>query len=211
MDYATGGWRSSPYCKTINGSLGIDVDELYGFQCKDFVDGYSRSLGAPFTSGNAFVLWYEPQPGWVKVGSPQPGDVFYRDAVFSGLDYGDTGIVTGVTQAGINVVQQNLAANLYVGSPPAVNFWPFEAIKGYLRKESMEKITKDQENVQSLLATGYYPGKDYNYRFVGTTDFDGLVNFWLQISQTQGLIFQSTQPPAGFNKYVGPELFTETN
>lgn len=39
-------------------------------------------------------------------------------------------------------------------------------------------ITKEQEMVASLLATGSYPGKDYNYRFTGTTDYNGMFTFW---------------------------------
>lgn len=135
MDYANGGWKSSPYAKFIPGvGTGIDVDGLNGFQCKDFVDGYSRSLGIPFKTGNAITLW-QPQPGWTQEATPQPGDVFVRDAIFNNFDYGDTGIVTEVTPTGVKVVQQNLAANLSQGSPPAPFFWPFYAIKGYLRKE----------------------------------------------------------------------------
>lgn len=135
MDFATGGWKSSPYVKFIAGiGTGIDVDGLNGFQCADFVQAYSRSLGIPFKSGNAITLW-QPQPGWTQKNNPQPGDVFVRDAIFNNFNYGDTGIVTEVTPTGVKVVQQNLAANLSKGSPPAQFFWPFYALKGYLRKE----------------------------------------------------------------------------
>lgn len=39
-------------------------------------------------------------------------------------------------------------------------------------------ITKEQEMAESYLATGSYPGTNYNYRFVGTTDYDGMISFW---------------------------------
>lgn len=39
-------------------------------------------------------------------------------------------------------------------------------------------ITKEQEMVCAQLATGYNPGKDYSYPFVGTTDVSGMLTFW---------------------------------
>lgn len=39
-------------------------------------------------------------------------------------------------------------------------------------------ITKEQEQVVAILATGSLPGKDYNYPFVGTNNLDGMLNFW---------------------------------
>lgn len=39
-------------------------------------------------------------------------------------------------------------------------------------------ITKEQEKVASYLATGSYPGVNYDYRFTGTTNYDGMFTFW---------------------------------
>lgn len=52
-------------------------------------------------------------------------------------------------------------------------------------------ITKGQEDVESFIATGGYPGKGYNYRFTGLeanqTNLDAFVNFWNDISKSVGL------------------------
>lgn len=138
LDWINGGWTTSPYAVTIPGiGLGIDQDHSNGFQCKDFVNAYGIFLEAPFTAGNAITLWTVPQPGWTKVASPQIGDVFVRNAVFNGVNYGDTGIVQEVTNSGVYVIQQNLEANLTQGSPPGRMFWAFTQLLGYLRKDSM--------------------------------------------------------------------------
>lgn len=49
--------------------------------------------------------------------------------------------------------------------------------------DSMATITREQEQVLALATTGSYPGKDYDYRFVGRSldqsTTDEWVNFWL--------------------------------
>ena len=39
-------------------------------------------------------------------------------------------------------------------------------------------ITREQEMALAYLATGSYPGSGYNYRFTGTTDYNGMISFW---------------------------------
>lgn len=146
LQWIQGGWKTSPYAKTETAGFGIDVDGLYGFQCKDLVQAFSIFLGHPFTNGNAITL-LNPQAGWSWVTSPQIGDVFVRHAVFGSIDYGDTGIVESVTSTGVNVLQQNLAADLYHGSPPAQMFWKFNQLIGYLRSGgsmATDKLDKDE-------------------------------------------------------------------
>jgi hypothetical protein len=59
-------------------------------------------------------------------------------------------------------------------------------------------ITKDQENVLSVLATGGYPGKGYDYRFTGKVanqeNLDAMVNFWADVSKLHGLIAKQAAP-----------------
>lgn len=50
-------------------------------------------------------------------------------------------------------------------------------IKNQGGKQDMP-ITKEQENACAVMATGGFPGKDYNYKFVGTTDVNGMLTFW---------------------------------
>lgn len=51
----------------------------------------------------------------------------------------------------------------------------------------MEKVTKEQEMTLSLMATGSYPGKDYDYRFTGrelsSVLLDQMLSFWYAESQ----------------------------
>jgi len=69
---------------------------------------------------------------------------------------------------------------------------------------SMDKITKDQENVCSIMATGGYPGKDYNYQFTGLdlnqANLDAMLQFW------QG---QIVIKPSQFTPYSGKKLYIE--
>lgn len=64
--------------------------------------------------------------------------------------------------------------------------------KGQVLK--MDKITKEQENALSVMQTGSYPGKDYDYRFTGKdlvqVNLDALINFW------------SSQPRPTTSEYV---------
>lgn len=149
LDWANGGWQSSPYAKTETAGFGIDVDGSFGFQCVDFVTAYADFLGTPVNGGqvlNAITLWND-QPEWSKVTTPQPGDVFVRDAVFNGVNYGDTGIVVEVKSSGVQVVQQNLKADLYHGSPPDSMFWSFGQLKGYIRSNNIGSFMNQDQAI----------------------------------------------------------------
>lgn len=52
-------------------------------------------------------------------------------------------------------------------------------IKGkVLEGETEMPITKEMEMSESYKATGFYPGANYDYRFVGTTDYNAFLSFW---------------------------------
>lgn len=141
LGWMQGGWRSSRFAKTINGLTGIDVDGLYGFQCKDWSNGYADFLGDPFTSGNAIALWQLDQPGWTKVKDPKPGDVFVKNYVAGdGINYGHTGTVETLDPAngGFWSWDQNYYnSSLTKGSPPARVFHRFSEMLGYLRNNNL--------------------------------------------------------------------------
>lgn len=138
LAWINGGWKSSKYVRTIpNVGTGIDVDKLYGFQCKDFANAFAEYMGAPFTGGNAIVLWTVPQAGWHKVTQPQAGDVFVRNFFSGGVNYGDTGVVKSVGADTVRVVQQNLAGSLSYGSPPAETTYAKSIMLGYLRRDNI--------------------------------------------------------------------------
>jgi hypothetical protein len=149
-----GDWHSSPYAKTISGLTGIDVDGLYGFQCKDWSNGYAAFLGDPFTAGNAIALWQVDQPGWTKVSDPKPGDVFVKNAIIGGVNYGHTGTVESLDAAngGFWSWDQNYYnSSLDKGSPPARVFHRFSEMLGYLRNNNLGgDMNKDQASQLAL-------------------------------------------------------------
>lgn len=61
-----------------------------------------------------------------------------------------------------------------------------------IKKGGDMPITKEQENELSILATGSYPGKDYNYKFTGTTNYNGFYQHWAGVSRSHGLIKKTT-------------------
>ena len=138
LNWMRGGWKSSRFAKTIPGvGTGIDVDGLYGFQCKDWANGYADFIGDPFTSGNAIALWQRNQPGWTKVSAPQLGAVFVKNYVASdGINYGHTGTVDELVpeRDGFYSYDQNVGANssLTVGAPPQRVFHKTSEMLGFL-------------------------------------------------------------------------------
>lgn len=69
-------------------------------------------------------------------------------------------------------------------------------------------ITVEQENAESIMATGSYPGKDYNYKWVGTTDTDGMINQWLGIAQgPDGLAAQLKKAQENKGNFVATTVY----
>lgn len=76
-------------------------------------------------------------------------------------------------------------------------------------------ITKEMEMALSYLSTGAYPGKDYNYKFVGTSDVNGMITFWSsqqtkinkEMEQTLAQIATGSNYGTGYNSpYQGKPL-----
>lgn len=138
LAYINGGWRNSAKAKTIDaaGGLGIDVDGLYGFQCKDLVNDFAASLGAPFPAGNAIVLQNPTPPaGWSFVASPQAGDVALRDYISGGVNYGDAILVVSVAGTNMTVMGQNqIDVSLTVGHVPTTSIRLVSTYKAFLRR-----------------------------------------------------------------------------
>lgn len=151
LAWIRGDWKSDPYCITDEyGRVGIDVDGEWGFQCKDFSTAYSIQHGHQFLNGNAITLWtLDQDPYWAKVSDPQPGDVYVKDIVLDGVNYGDTGIVDEVTSTGVYAWAQNQVLDdltLTHGHPPSRVFYKFNQIKGYLRPTYKKGATMPTEN-----------------------------------------------------------------
>jgi hypothetical protein len=156
LAWIRGNWKQSPYAKVIDGKLGIDVDGLFGFQCKDWANGYAFYLGNPFTSGNAIALWQLDQPGWTKVvGSPKLGDVFVKNFVANdGINYGHTGVVDEITATGFWSYDQNVVNySLTKGAPPARIFHKFTEMLGYLRNNNLGGSMIDETTAYGMVSS----------------------------------------------------------
>jgi hypothetical protein len=168
-------------------------------QCGDLVDAYLVDVFNNHTSyATALDYWTNGIPGFVVAPQPEPGDIACYNA-HPGFPAGHIAIYAGNGE----VFEQNADPD---GSPahlyPRANTY----LLGYLRGGNM--ITKDDENVMSILATGSYPGADYNYQFTGTSNIDGMVNFWLNESKTAGLLSKPTN--TNVVPYSGPQLFVKS-
>lgn len=148
LGWIRGGWQQSRYAKVRylpqvgRDMLGIDVDGLFGFQCKDWANAYAEFVGRPFTGGNAIVLWTRVQPGWAQVQECKPGYVFVKNYVASdGINYGHTGVVDEVVATGFYSYDQNVGqySSLSNGFPPQRVFHKFNEMLGYLKADSIKE------------------------------------------------------------------------
>ena len=93
----------------INQSVGkgYDFDGAYGQQCFDLVNAYAfANWGVSFRGAGAIDLQNTGVVGgFTKVSKPEVGDIFVQKNIYG--PYGHTGIVTGVTSQGVNVIDQN--------------------------------------------------------------------------------------------------------
>lgn len=184
LNWVNGGWKNSPYARQRTYGYGIDVDGLFGFQCKDLANAYGAFLGHPFTAGNANALWDWPQdPFYQKIPNtqlPRPGDVFVSDYFGpDGVRYDHTGIVVdNISPTGFRSLDQNwFNSNLDYGSPPAFVNHGYSKIRGYLRPQLGGNMTiSTRGDVESwyreLLGrdvdeAGYaaYVGKEYKWGY----------------------------------------------
>lgn len=167
MDYANGEWKSSPYFKSVlkdkQGNIllnaaGIDVDGYYGYQCFDWVNGYSVSLGQGKLSGEgAADIWETAPQSFSREENPMPGDihVYGEPYGYNGKRYlGHTGIVTGGTRASFTSIDQNWNnANLTVGSPPTAVKHNSQGLIGFLRFKGADmeaEINELQEQMKGV-------------------------------------------------------------
>ncbi len=186
LAWVNGGWRSSPYARTIAGvGSGIDVDKSYGFQCFDWVDGYNAFLGNPlFYREGAADLWSTPPPGFTRVADPRPGDIHVYGAPFgwNGKRYlGHTGIVISGTRNSFTSVDQNWNnANLNVGSPPSGVVHSSNGLLGFLRSDNIkagDDMIPDQDHLNALFRAffGTNASPDEIQGYVGKISYNKMV------------------------------------
>lgn len=200
LDWINGGWQASRFCTTINGKQGIDVDGQYGFQCKDFSNGFADFMGDPFTAGNAIALWQVPQPGWTKVTTPQVGDVFVQNYTApDGINYGDTGVVKAVMGNVFRVVQQNLAGSLTVGSPPAERTLAISNMLGFLRNDRIG-VEMTQQEAYAVVSQIYRVATDVDPE-------PGQADYWAKRIQENPATAAELASALGGSDYKGDAQF----
>lgn len=229
LSWINGGWQQSRFARQIPGlGLGIDVDGLFGFQCKDFSNGYADYIGNPFTGGNAIALWNLVQPGWHKVYEPEPGTVFVKDYYSDGVNYGHTGVVQEVVTNGFYSVDQNwFNSSLTVGSPPARVFHPNSSVKGYLKNDRIGAsmpLNYDQVNKICYMATGMQADAADAFKNNVGLELDAVLNNFMAYNETRNkqLRADSFEPDqkkikeleaeiatggGGYKPYDGPPIF----
>jgi len=172
---------------TVVGSLGYCLryaDQVFGVNSGEatawqaWLDTQFKHLDQNFPP-NSFPLWFSGAGGAGHVAIHTPNGIYS-----SPYNANQThAVLSSIAQV------EQLYGVTYVGWSEDIT--KLRVIKGGTM------ITKEDENVMSILATGSYPGADYNYQFVGTSNIDGMVNFWLSESQAVGLISKANQPAPG--------------
>lgn len=161
--------------RTMGGSYGNPKTGTFKGQCVSYARMYMEEvLGIPtYPNGDAKDYWNNriSTENFDKVPNPQNGDVVVYGAVPSNI-YGHIGIWYNG-----QLLSQNYDKPLHV-SIARLNLTGNRL--GYLRKKGSNEmpITKEQEMSCAYMATGSYPGSNYNYPFVGTTNVDGMLTFW---------------------------------
>ena len=163
LDWIKGGWKSDPKVTTINGALGIDVDNYFGHQCKDFANAYAVWLGHPLTAGDAITAWNVPQDPWYAKlpNTPdlvfQPGDIFVMSPNHIGL------VIEGANTSQFTSVDQNwFNSNSTVGSPPALVNHNYQHMLGVLRPQfNQGEIMIDKDGVELLYEYGLFRVADH--------------------------------------------------
>lgn len=160
------------------GSVAKYDDGQYRGQCVSLINQYCyRVLSVPAGSwGNAkdwpsnqYVLNY-----FDKVSSPQAGDIGVMGSDY-GNGYGHIFVYLSANQ----ILEQNGKLPLKV----SLNN-PYPNPIAILKKKGavVDKITKEQEEVLSLMQVGALPGQNYDYRFTGKpltqTNLDQMLQFW---------------------------------
>lgn len=176
---------------SAGGALSYDGVKANIGQCEQLVCCYWRDvvgfLCPPIPA--AKDLWTNPTVlasfDQIAVGKEQPGDVgvWGASSLINSPESGHTDIVLSPGFTGLDSNWGGVKAPS--GYPAAHRVQHnYSDVLGFLRPKggTMDKITKDEENVCAIMATGSYPGKDYNYQFTGLpltqANLDKMLQFW---------------------------------
>ncbi|HFU4454385.1 TPA: CHAP domain-containing protein [Streptococcus suis] len=131
---------------------GVNYDGAYGMQCVDLPNWIcGKFFGKPLW-GNAIDLLTSAQQHGFEVhrlptsARPKPGAIFVKDYVAGdGVNYGHTGVIIGVDGDIAQTVEQNLAGNLYVGSPAQYTSQRISRLVGWFYPPYEDEIQQPEE------------------------------------------------------------------
>lgn len=199
------------FITTYDGTY-LDFDHQFGNQCVDLVATYCvQVLGHEPYYANAADWWYnyDNKNWYTKIPNspaavPQKGDIVIWDHSSPGS--GGAGHIDVWLSGDINGFI-GFDQNWPVGSVCHRQGHNYNYIVGWLRPKGniVDKITKEQENTLSQLATGGNPGSGYDYRFTGLdctqANWDKCLQFWIGEAKKSpyGLIYKNNNPQ-GYEK-----------
>lgn len=183
-----------------NREAGVNYDGAYGMQCVDLPNWIcGKFFGKPLW-GNAINLLDSAEQVGFEVyrlptsARPRPGAVFVKDYVAGdGVNYGHTGIIIGVDGDIAQTVEQNLAGNLYVGSPAQYASQRISQLVGWFyppyEVEQPEEKKVEEQDMFTISAAGRGIALVAGGTFYALLDAKDPVAFWdkgvphMQISQ----------------------------
>ncbi|HGO8537522.1 CHAP domain-containing protein [Streptococcus suis] len=185
-----------------NRGAGVNYDGAYGMQCVDLPNWIcGKFFGKPLW-GNAIDLLDSAEQVGFEVHRlptsvrPRPGAVFVKNYWASdGVNYGHTGVIIGVDGDIAQTVEQNLAGNLYVGSPAQYASQRISQLVGWfyppyeVEVEQPEEKKVEEQDMFTISAPGRGIALVAGGTFYALLDAKDPVAFWdkgvphMQISQ----------------------------
>ncbi|HEM5162812.1 TPA: CHAP domain-containing protein [Streptococcus suis] len=185
-----------------NRGAGVNYDGAYGMQCVDLPNWIcGKFFGKPLW-GNAIDLLDSAEQVGFEVyrlptsAHPRPGAVFVKNYWASdGVNYGHTGLIIGVDGDIAQTVEQNLAGNLYVGSPAQYASQRISQLVGWfyppyeVEVEQPEEKKVEEQDMFTISAPGRGIALVAGGTFYALLDAKDPVAFWdkgvphMQISQ----------------------------
>lgn len=191
-----------------NRGAGVNYDGAYGMQCVDLPNWIcGKFFGKPLW-GNAIDLLDSAEQVGFEVHRlptsvrPRPGAVFVKNYWASdGVNYGHTGVIIGVDGDIAQTVEQNLAGNLYVGSPAQYASQRISQLVGWFyppyEVEQPEEKKVEEQDMFTISAPGRGIALVAGGTFYALLDAKDPVAFWdkgvphMQISQATFDNFQN--------------------
>lgn len=172
----------------LNSQVGQSVNAksgIYRGQCVSLIKALLEFLGVPEPykgRGNAITVNdYLLNEGVAKDGRGWLTVVVNRSMgrIFENGVWNNYGHIWIDLQDEANY-EQNGARALFTtkNTRPYSQGQQFVNLDKYIKDNDEMPITKESEMSEAYKATGSYPGSNYSYPFVGTSDWDAMLTFW---------------------------------